>query len=117
MNYEDFRVEMNEYRNRSIIDSLDRKDSSYVYVLLHKFYEKRAMSSPEAMLFAHRVIEEWTLADDVNMRMDAYDLIRHFRIASLASALEAAAARSAVRPSKEAPSERMIIARILDSLK
>jgi hypothetical protein len=65
---------------------------------------------------ADRVLGEWALSDDENVRFDALVLIDDFHVVTATSALETLASRLAVTIAPSAPYELETVNRILKDL-
>ena len=65
---------------------------------------------------ANRVLAEWALSDDENVRFDALALIDDFKIASAAPALQELARRLASDGTPGAPYELKKVRRIISNL-
>ena len=83
--FEQFRVRMNEYRDRLVHSAMREKEMNLVPIELEKQYER--LGDDERFL-ADQVVCEWLLSDDPGIRWDAEFLIKKFKIRFAASGLK-----------------------------
>ncbi len=90
MTLDEFRIEMESYRQTAERDARSLKDSYLALDRLHNLYEKFNF---EERALANEVLQEWALSDDEGVRFDALALIDDFKISSAVPALKALADR------------------------
>jgi hypothetical protein len=90
MTYEEFRQEMNDYREHLIKGAAMAKEMNLVWMNLHKLYLK--FNQDERSL-ADQVVSEWLTSEDAGQRSDAEYLIEHCNIRDAKAPLEALARR------------------------
>jgi hypothetical protein len=113
MKLEEFRNEMNAYRDAVEKEAFESKDSYLALERLHRLYTKFDASERE---MADQVLAEWVLSDDENTRFDAMALIHDFRIEGTVPALRELAGRLSSSKAPGAPYEIMKIERLLSEL-
>ena len=113
MTLDEFRIEMESYRQTAEGEARSLKDSYLTLDRLHTLYE-RFNSEERAM--ANEVLHEWALSDDERVRFDALALIDDFKISSAVPALKALADRLVSSSAVCAPFELHKVDRILKDL-
>jgi cysteinyl-tRNA synthetase len=113
MKLDEFRLEMESYRQDANSEAMALKDSYLVLERLHALYEK---FDAEEQMLANQVIEEWVLSEEERMRFDALALIDDFKIVSAATALRKLANRLPSSNAPGAPFELRKVNRIIESL-
>lgn len=102
MNIDEFRKKMWAYRQSADRDANALKESNLAWEWLRDLYRK---FDAEERKLADRVLTEWALSDDENVRYDALVLIGDFRIVSAVRALRDLAARLKLSKAPSAPYE------------
>jgi hypothetical protein len=113
MTLDEFRVEMESYRQTAERDGRSFKDSQIALERLHHLYEK---FNVEERALANEVLQEWVLSDEEGVRFDALALIDDFKISSAVPALKALADRLVSSGAVGAPFELHKVDRILRDL-
>src|SRR5262245_8950257 len=113
MTLDEFRKEMEAYRDSVEQEATSLKDSYLALDRLHGLYRKFDV---QERAMANQVLIEWALSEDENLRFDALALIDDFRIAKAMPALRALAGRLASSRAPGAPYELQKVDRILRDL-
>jgi hypothetical protein len=92
MNLDEFRTEMDRYRESVDEEARSQRDS---YIALDRLYALFRRFDEDERELADQVLAEWVLSDDAGKRFDAIALIREFGIEGAAPALEQLADRLA----------------------
>jgi len=113
MTIEEVRGEMEGCRESAAKEARVLRDSYLVLDRLRRFYRQledhdRAMSD--------RVVAEWALSPDENLRFDALTLIREFKIQTATPALSELAARLAAADTPGAPYELRKVRELFETL-
>jgi cysteinyl-tRNA synthetase len=113
MTLEEFRREMELYRQGVDAEATALKDSYLALERLHALYRR---FEPEERAMAGQVFAEWALSDDEAKRFDALALIDDFRILAATPALRQLADRLEVSTEPGAPYEWQKVNRIIGEL-
>ncbi len=112
--FEDFRLEMEAYRQTADDEAKSLKDSQRVLFKLRALYER--LDGTERVM-ADQVLGEWAMSQDEAVRFDALYLISEFRIYAAIPALQTLANRLRSDTSPGAPYELKKVVGILTDLK
>jgi hypothetical protein len=110
MTLDEFRKEMWAYRQAADRDANALKESNLAWEWLRSLY--REFDADEREL-ADKVLGEWVLSDDENVRYDALVLIGDFKIIGAIPALQRLAARLAHSKAAGAPHELQKVQEVL----
>jgi hypothetical protein len=110
MKLNEFRKEMEAYRNSVEEEAKSLKDP---YLALERLYGLYRKFDPQERAMADQVLAEWVLSEDGHVRFDALALVDDFKIASAMPALRALAERLASSRAPGAPYELQKVDRIL----
>ena len=113
MALEQFRQQMQAYRDSVDREARSLKDSQAALAQLGAFYEN--LSQPERDL-ANTVLAEWILDSDESLRFDGLALIDMFRIRSAYASLKRLAARLELSKEASAPYELAKVRRLMSRL-
>lgn len=113
MTLDEFRHRMESFRREVDEEAMQLKDSYRAIERLHALY--KSLDHQERAM-ADRVLAEWALSDDENLRFDALALIDDFRIAAALPALQELAVRLSESRVPGAPYELRKVARIVEGL-
>lgn len=103
MNLDEFRTEMERYREHADREAQSRRDPYIALDRLHLLYLR---FDDAARAMANQVLGEWVLSDDASKRYNAIALIRDFKVNSAAPALQQLADRLADSDELGASDER-----------
>ena len=113
MNLDEFRHEMEAYRQAVDREAKALKDSYHALEQLRALYQK--FDTGERAM-ADQVIAEWALSEDESTRFDAQALIDDFKIRSALPALEKLVMRLAASKAVGAPHELELVNRLIADL-
>jgi hypothetical protein len=113
MTYEEFKSEMDLYRQNADRDASSRKDSQLVLDRLYSLYGRFEITERE---MANRVLADWALSTDEGLRFDALALIDEFEVWQAVPALRELAVRLEGSEAPSAPYELEKVQRILGNL-
>ena len=77
--FDEFRNQMNDYRDRLVHDAIREKEMNLVPVELEKLYSQL---DENKRFLADQVVCEWLQSEDSSVRWDAEVLIKKFKICS-----------------------------------
>jgi len=113
MNFDEFRRQMESYRKAVDDEAASLKDSYLALDRLHAVYRKFDL---EERAMANKVLVEWALSEDENLRFDALALIDDLKIKDAKTALLQLASRLATSQTSSAPYELRKVKRIIADL-
>lgn len=113
MNLDEFRREMESYRRDVDAEARSFKDPWIALERLRSLYAR--FDIPERQM-ADRVLAEWVLSQDENLRFDALALIRDLRVVTALPALRILAVRLSSSPAPSAPFELKKVNRLVQEL-
>lgn len=113
MNLDEFRIEMESFRQAVDNEAMALKDSYLALDRLHGLYRKFDF---EERAKADQVLAEWLLSEDEGLRFDALALTDDFKIVQTMSALRQLASRLASSTKPGAPFELQKVNRIIEDL-
>jgi hypothetical protein len=113
MTFDEFRSEMESYRQAADEEGAAQKDSYLALERLSGLYRK---FEAEERDMADRVLIEWAASEDENKRFDALALIDEFRIVAATPTLLELSTRLATSNVASAPYELAKVRRILKAL-
>lgn len=103
MTLDDFRNEMNSFRDAASSEADALKDS---YVAIERLFGLYQRFDPSERALANKVFTEWLSSPDEDVRYDAVVLIRRFGVVESLDALKSLAERLAFSAAPGAPFER-----------
>lgn len=113
MTLDEFRHQLEMYRQTVNDEADSQKDSYLALARLHNLFQE---FDSEERAMADQVLAEWALSNDENVRFDVLSLIDKFHVVTARSALETLASRLAVSIAPGAPYELEKVNRILRDL-
>jgi len=113
MKLDEFRSEMESYREEAAEEAARRKDSVYVQKRMLRLYGR---FDADERLMADQVINEWVLSEDESVRFTAQALIRDLKIAIAVPSLRKLAEHLAKEQTPGAPFELQKVASIIVEL-
>lgn len=113
MTFDEFRFEMESYRQSAVNDAKLFKNSQIVFEKLRALYGKFDESE---RLMANDVLTRWALSENEDMRFDALSLIDEFAVRSSIPALNELIVRLANSDLPSAPFELKKVSRIISKL-
>lgn len=114
MTLDEFRLQMRSYRKAADAEAASLKDSYLALDRLHALYEK---FDAQERAIADKVLAEWVLSEDENLRFDALALVDDFGVKEAIPALQDLAGLLASRREPGAPHELQKVRRIVADLK
>ena len=108
-----FRERMMKFRLSVSKEAEEMKDS---YLALQRLSELYQRFSPEDRDRADRVLSEWIVSDDEDVRFDAQSLIRKFTVKSTIPALRRLDEKLATSAEVSAPFEREVVVDLIAEL-
>jgi cysteinyl-tRNA synthetase len=110
---DEFRRQMESYRQSADEEAISLKDSYLALDRLHALYRKFDADERE---MADQVLAEWAISEDERVRFDALALIDDFKITRAMTALRQLASRLASSSAVSAPYELKKVNRIIEDL-